>query len=141
MNKQEKNKFLEQNLISLDKLYELHKKVNKSDVSISKIYPVAIVWGGSFFIYDLDSSGKKYELKLEHPSIMCMPKRMLASFPLEFYDMKACAVVSQDSFDSFEGYIFILHEFVHCFQWNNYENEIAFKEITHVYNNLCWQWE
>lgn len=124
MNQQEKEKFIESNLISLDKLCELHKKVNKLDVSLSNLLPVAIVENNTFFIFDLDSCGKRYELKLEHYSTMPIPKRVLAAFPLEFYDMKPCAVVSQDSFETLEGYIFIFHEFVHCFQWNNCENEI-----------------
>jgi len=55
---------------------------------------------------------------------MIVPEKVLASFPLDFYDMKPAAVVSKDVFNTLEGYIFIFHEFVHCYQWEQGDSEI-----------------
>jgi hypothetical protein len=47
-----------------------------------------------------------------------------AAFPLEFYDNKACVLVSGDIFDSVQEQVTIFHEFVHCYQFNTCEVEL-----------------
>ncbi|EQB88592.1 hypothetical protein J2Z44_003586 [Clostridium punense] len=120
----DKKKFIENCLQSLDKLCELHKTAKEVHHSLNNLYPVAVVRNNIFYVFDLDELGRKYEFVLENRSSITLPNKVLASFPLEFYDMKASAVISQDAFNSIEGYMFIFHEFVHCFQWINDEQEI-----------------
>jgi hypothetical protein len=54
---------------------------------------------------------------------------LLAAFPLFSYDMKPSAIISKNILGNPENYIFIFHEFVHCFQWDNGEQDIR-KELT-----------
>jgi hypothetical protein len=143
MIKEDKSEFIEKALYKLNKIYDLHKKINHLNISLEKLYPVTIVQDNSFFVFDIDNMRKKYEFKLEYPTPMPFPKGVLAAFPLDFYEMKPSAVVSMEAFESLEGYACIFHEFVHCFQWEYCEEklrgnlEIAKKAA--VENNFMWE--
>ncbi len=143
MCEEEKKQFIENQIISLRKINELQKQVNHIDDSLEKLYPVAIVKDDVFFVFDLDHTGEKYEFKLEYPTPMKFGKRILAAFPLEFYNMKASAIVTEDAFHSLEGYAFIFHEFVHCFQWETCEREIRetleIERKSKESNNFTWE--
>lgn len=143
MDEELKEKFISKTLLSLEKLQELHKQIKDIDVSVSKLYPVTLVEDNTFFVFDLNESGEKYEYKLESPTPMPIPKGVLAAFPLDFYYGKSSAIISDEAFNSLEGYIFIFHEFVHCFQWENGERDIrATLEIERKYkeeNNYMWE--
>ncbi|MCB2289711.1 hypothetical protein LGK97_08030 [Clostridium sp. CS001] len=143
MNNEEKNKFLAKQVISLSKVNELHKQLKDIDGSLSKLYPITIVEDDTFFVFDLDVTGEKYEFKLEYPTPMQISKGVLAAFQLEFYNMKSSAIVSDDVFDSLEGYVFIFHEFVHCFQCENCESELRetleIERKSRKENNFMWE--
>lgn len=143
MNEGLKEKFISKTLLSLEKLLELHKQIKDIDISVSKLYPVTLVEDNTFFVFDLNESGEKYEYKLESPTPMQMPKGILAAFPLDFYYDKPSAIISDQAFNDLQGYIFIFHEFVHCFQWENGERDIrASLEIERKYkkkNNYMWE--
>ncbi len=143
MDKKLKEKFIFNTLLSLEKLQQLHKQVKDIDISVSNLYPVTLVEDNTFFVFDLNESGEKYEYKLESPTSMPIPKGVLAAFPLDFYHGKSSAIISDEAFNSLEGYIFIFHEFVHCFQWENGERDIrANLEIERKYkegNNYMWE--
>lgn len=124
MNHEVKKQFIAKQITSLGKIHELHRQLKDIDRSIEQLYPITIVEDDTFFVFDLDLTGKKYELKLEYPTPRQIPKGVLAAFPLDFYNMKSSAIVSEEAFESLEGYAFIFHEFVHCFQWENCENEL-----------------
>lgn len=70
MNREEKKQFIAKQVTSLSKIHELHKQLKDIDGSLSQLYPVTIVEDDTFFVFDLDVTGKKYELKLEHPTPM-----------------------------------------------------------------------
>lgn len=143
MGKNEKEKFIYNTLLNLERLQEFHKEIKDIDISVSELHPVTLVEDNTFFIFDLNESGEKYEYKLESPTPMPMPKGVLASFPLDCYHEKSSAIISSSAFDSMEGYIFIFHEFVHCFQWENVERDIrATLEIerkNREINNYMWE--
>lgn len=124
MNQEGKKQFIKRQISSLSKIHELHNQIKNIDRSLERLYPVTIVDDDTFFVFDLDVTDKKYEFKLEYPTPMPVPKGVLAAFPLDFYNMKSSAVVSEEAFESLEGYVFIFHEFVHCFQAENCENEL-----------------
>lgn len=143
MIKGEKKQFIAKQLSSLSKIFELHKKIKDIDESLTKLYPITIVKDEAFFVFDLDTSGEKYELKLEYPTPMKISNGILAAFALDFYNMKPSAIVSEEIFERLEGYVFIFHEFVHCFQWQECENEIRGsleieKKLKEEYN---YMWE
>lgn len=143
MGKTEKEKFIYNTLLNLEKLQQLHKEIKDIDISVSELHPVTLVEYNTFFIFDLNESGDKYEYKLESPAPMPMPKDVLASFTLDCYNEKSSAIISSSAFNSIEGYIFIFHEFVHCFQWENGEGKIRstleIERKNKEANNYMWE--
>ena len=101
---------------SLQKIFEVQKQIQRIHPSLKKLYPVAIVEGDLFYVFDLDPSRKRYVLaKLAKPA-MILPEGVRAAFPLDFYDNKMACVVTEEVFDDLSGYVMIFHEFVHCAQ-------------------------
>lgn len=143
MNKDEKKQFIAKQVTSLSKIHELHKQLKDIDISLAQLYPVTIVEDDTFFVFDLDVTCEKYELKLEHQTPMQIPKGILAAFPLDFYNLKPSAIVSEEAFESLDGYVFIFHEFVHCFQFENCENELRdtleIERKSREENNFMWE--
>lgn len=143
MYKEEKMRFIENQINSLRKINELHKQLCDIDSSLAKIYPVTVVKDDVFFVFDLDEVSENYEFKLEYPAPMHVGSGILASFPLEFYNMKSSAIVSEEVFNNLEGYVFIFHEFVHCYQWETCEREIRksleIERKSKENNNFMWE--
>ncbi|WP_346889648.1 hypothetical protein [Clostridium sp. UBA1056] len=143
MNKEEKNQFIVDTVAKVNKIFSIHEKIKDIDLSLLKLYTVAVVEEGYFFIFDLSEDGKSYEFKGEYKAPMIIPEKVLASFPLDFYDMKPAAVVSKDAFNTLEGYIFMFHEFVHCYQWEQGDNEIRetleIVKIAKEKNDFMWE--
>jgi len=108
----------------INQIFPVFEKINKLDKSLEQLYPIAIVEDNEFFVFDLNLSGKQYEFKINFPSQMNLPDEVLAAFPLEGYEGKMAAVVTHKAFDNTEGIVFIFHEFVHCYQYNNFEANI-----------------
>jgi len=124
MDNEKRTEFIERQLISIKQICKTYEKINKLDKSLEQLYPIAIVEGNDFFVFDLNLSGKQYEYKMNFPSQMNLPNEVLAAFPLEGYEGKMAAVVTHKAFDDIEGIVFIFHEFVHCFQYYHYEKKI-----------------
>lgn len=111
----------------LQKIFEIQSKIEDIHPFLKKTFPVAIVEDNCFFVFDTDSSKKKYVLVKEAPTKMPIPKGVRAAFPLECYEGKAACVVSGEIFESLEGYVTIFHEFMHCYQWKNCEQKLKQK--------------
>jgi hypothetical protein len=143
MNKQEKSLFIIDTIAKVNKIFSIHEKIKDIDLSLLKLYTAAVVEEGYFFIFDLSKDNKCYEFKGEYKAPMIVPEKVLASFPLDFYDMKPAAVVSKDAFNTLEGYIFIFHEFVHCYQWEQGDSEIReeleIARIAKEKNDFMWE--
>ncbi len=109
---------------SLQKIFEVQTKIVRIHPFLQKLYPVAIVEGDLFYVFDLDSSRKRYVLaKLAKPA-MILPEGIRAAFPLDFYDNKMACVVTGDVFDDLSGYVMIFHEFIHCAQMECCEQKL-----------------
>ena len=124
MDNERKTKFIERQLISIKQIFKTYGEINKLDKSLEQLYPIVIVEDNDFFVFDLNSSGNKYEYKMNFPSKMNLPNEILAAFPLDDYEGKMAAVVTHKAFDNIEGIVFIFHEFVHCFQYYHHETKI-----------------
>jgi hypothetical protein len=112
----EQTKMVEKSIESLQELFEIQKKIVRIHPFLKKFYPVAIVEGDLFYVFDLNPSNRRYILaKLAKPA-MIVPEGVRAAFPLDFYDNKMACVVTGDVFDGLSGYVTIFHEFVHCAQ-------------------------
>jgi hypothetical protein len=87
-------------------------------------YPVALVEDQQFLIYDRPQVEAAYELIKTAPVPMPVPEGVQAAFPLDVYDGKMAAVVTPAVFDSPDGLVTILHEFVHCYQFSTCEQDL-----------------
>lgn len=143
MYKEDKMRFIDSQINHFKKINELYSQLNDIDVSLVKLYPITIVKDNVFFVFDLDENGKEYDFILEYKSPINVGNRVLATFPLEFYNMKPSAIVSEDVFNNIEGYVFIFHEFVYCFQLEDCEREIRenleIERISKESNNYMWE--
>jgi hypothetical protein len=118
------NKFIEKQISLMDEIIKLHNNIKEIHESLKYFYPIAVVNNEYFFIFDLNKMGMKYEFKQKIPSNMSDKIEWLASFPLESYGMKPVAIIGKNILENRENYPSIFHEFVHCFQWNNGEQNI-----------------
>jgi len=132
-------------LEALKKLSSLRQKVAGINPALSKCYPVAIVEGDELQIYDVDRDETNYHFRKSAPSPMPIPKGIRAAFQLEDYGGRIACVVTPDVFNSQEGYVTLLHEFVHCFQYETCEQTIKMQldiaRQAKEAGNLMWEIE
>ncbi|HAF48619.1 MAG TPA: hypothetical protein DCL08_05165 [Anaerolineaceae bacterium] len=107
---------------SFNSLIELHSKVAHLNIAIKRLYPIAVVFGKHFFIYDVERSA--YQFRKRAPLPMPIPVGIRAAFQLEDYGGRIACVVTPEVFDSTDGYVTILHEFVHCYQYETCEQTL-----------------
>jgi len=108
----------------LQKIITLQKKIQDLHPFLKKLYPVAVVEGDDFLIYDIDPKAKRYVfIKAAQPA-MIVPEGIRAAFPLDFYDNKMACVVTGEVFDELSGYATIFHEFIHCAQMECCEQKL-----------------
>ena len=109
---------------SLVPLVNLQEDVRILNPSLESLYPVAVVVEGRFQVYDFNSENQAYVFVKDMPLTMPVPGGVRAAFQLEGYGGRIACVVTQDVFDSREGYITLLHEFVHCYQYETCEQDL-----------------
>jgi hypothetical protein len=128
---------------SLQKLFDIQKKIERIHPFLKKLYPVAIVEGDLFYVFDLDLSGKRYTLaKIAKPALI-VPKGIRAAFPLDFYENKMACVISGEVFEDPSGYVMIFHEFIHCAQTDCCEYKLksglSVAQAAQAKNNFMWE--
>ncbi|NJE25691.1 hypothetical protein E3E22_03450 [Thermococcus sp. MV5] len=127
----------------LQKIFEIQKEIMGIHPLLERVFPVVIAKAGHFLIFDVDSSERRYVFIKKEPSPVPLPEKLRAAFPLECYENRIACVVSEDAFQSLEGYVSIFHEFVHCYQWESCEQElrqnltVAEKEVAR--GNYMWE--
>ena len=125
-------KCIEKLLNNINRIFDFHDKIKEIDKSLEKLYPIAVVFDSkNILIFDIDPLGKKYEYKMEN-STMDFPQSIVAAKKLEIYEGKMSAIISNkifkgkqgfvSLFEDIEDYVYIFHEFIHCFQF--YDNEM-----------------
>lgn len=100
----------------LARLQDVQDRVRDLHPLLDGRHPVAVVEDGLFFVFDADQATGKYRFVKNAPVESQMPENVMASFPLACYDWRPSCVVTRRIFDSLNGYVTILHEFVHCGQ-------------------------
>ena len=100
----------------LQKVIEVQQNILDIHPCLNKVFPIAIVEDGQFFIYDTAPSAKQYTFIKQAATPMPIPQGVRAAFPLESYDNRTACVVTSEIFDSLDGYVTIFHEFIHCQQ-------------------------
>ena len=112
---------------SFKKLVELHAEVKGVHPLLEDLYPVAVVEGEVFYVFEVKETGGPYELVKTARPPMIVPEGVRAAFPLDFYDNRMACVVTGEVFDDLSGYATIFHEFIHCAQMADCELELKAK--------------
>lgn len=109
---------------ALNKILDTQAKVADLHVALMAPYPVAIVEGGQVLIFVPDPASRTFAPVKAVPDSMNLPKGIRAAMPLGVWDNRMACVVSGEVFDEPKGYVLILHEFVHCYQWDTCERKL-----------------
>jgi hypothetical protein len=127
----------------LQKIITLQKKIQNFHPFLKKSYPIAVVEGDDFLIYDFDLKKKQYVFVKAAQPAMIVPEGVRAAFPLEFYDNKMACIVSGDVFNDLSGYATIFHEFIHCGQMECCELKLKSKlkvaQEAMAKNDFMWE--
>ena len=113
--------------------------------AFAKTYPVALAIDGQWRVFEPDARGGNWKLAAQAPTRFDVPVGIRAAMPLDFWGNRMACVVSPEVFDAPDGYAFILHEFVHCYQWESGESRL--KQELEVYRqamagkNYMWELE
>ncbi len=110
--------------LALQKVIELQQKIRNVHPLFESTYPVAIVEGDTFMVFDVDQPGSAYHLVAQAPIPMPVPVGVRAAFNLECYNNRIACVVTREVFDTLDGYMTIFHEFVHCYQASTCEQKL-----------------
>lgn len=108
----------------LQEIWRIRSKIMDIHPLLKQMFPVAVVEGNQFLVYDLDLSSKRYVLAHQAPTPMPVSPGVRAAFPLECYGGRVACIVTGEVFDSLAGYVTIWHEFVHCYQWETCESRL-----------------
>ena len=135
--------FIESQISLMDEIIELHGELYGIHESLEKLYPIAVVNNGYFYVFDINELGTKYEFKHKAETDLPDDVDWLAAFDLESYDWKLSAVIGKKILENPENYVSIFHEFVHCFQGETVEMDIKsnlaiFKEEM-AKQNYSWE--
>ena len=112
---------------NIKRVYGLHERIKDLDKTLEHVYPIAVLDGDIFYIFD--SKANRYEFVMEHPTPFPLPEGIMAAFPLDFYDNKIAAIICAKELENPDNDVFVYHEFIHCYQWNSCEPRIK-QELT-----------
>jgi hypothetical protein len=128
---------------SLAVLVNLQNKVKDVYPCLNEFQPVAVPYKDSLLIFDYNPEESKYNFIKETSQPFPLPEGIQASFPLSVYDNKPTCIVNLNTFSSTAGYTTIMHEFIHCCQFNSVEPEL--KNTLEIYKsamqNKDYSWE
>ncbi|MHA7580706.1 hypothetical protein ACX12E_09915 [Paenibacillus vandeheii] len=110
--------FLEQ----INELQELQKDLVSIHPLFREHYPVVVAYETLLYIYDYSSKTKQYEWVKTVPDDLNIPDECLAAFPVHHMDERICAVVTDAAFQNFEQKVYLFHEFVHCYVYEQYRD-------------------
>lgn len=129
----------------LNKIVGIQSQVQHLHPALEKLYPVAIVESDQLHVYNFLPMTSKYCFIKTVSSPMPTPTGLRAAFPLEEYSQQIACVVTPEIFESLEGYITILHEFVHCYQYEICEQRLKMSldvaRRAQETNNHLWEIE
>ncbi len=116
-------------------------KVRDLHPSLQALQPIAIVDEKHVYLYEPSEGG--YHLRKVWSRPDYLHDNLLSAFPLKENNFKITCVVGFKAVKDLEGMVFILHEFVHCFQFNTVEMELRERlEINKYYmERKKYDWE
>jgi hypothetical protein len=111
----------------INALIPIHQEVAGFNPALRRLFPIAIAVGDEFRIYDHVADQAGYQFIKTVPTPMPIPKGVRAAFQLVDYGGRIACVVTPEVFDTPTGYVTILHEFVHCYQYETCEQDLKHK--------------
>ena len=128
---------------SLQHLIQIQKEISDIHPFLNIFHPVVIAEGDYLYIFDYNTLTGRYNYIKKEPTPFPLPKKVRASFPLSVYDAKPSCIVTQDIFDSENGYVTIFHEFMHCCQFLNCElvlkQDLKIAQDAQARNDYSWE--
>ena len=115
---------METYLQQINQLIPIHQAVAGFNPAVRRLYPIAVVVGDEFLIYDVVADTLQYDFIKTASTPMPIPAGVRAAFQLADYGGRIACVVTPDVFDALAGYVTVLHEFVHCYQYETCEQEL-----------------
>ncbi len=112
---------METYLQQINQLIPIHQAVAGFNPAVRRLYPIAVVVGDEFLIYDVVADTLQYDFIKTASTPMPIPAGVRAAFQLADYGGRIACVVTPDVFDALAGYVTVLHEFVHCYQYETCE--------------------
>ena len=110
--------------------------------ALKNLYPIAIYKDTTLAVFEPDEQNNYKFVKKVKSSRPLHPK-IMAAFPLGENDNKMTCVVHDKIFDSDAGYIFIFHEFLHCYQFETVElplkSELTIHQDAMSSKNYMWE--
>lgn len=108
----------------LHRVLEIQAKVSDCHPLLEAMYPLVLAEDDVLHVFTPDANDRSYILASTQPAPMRIPQGVRAAFPLDSLGGAAACVVTADAFASPQGYVEILHEFVHCYQWETCERRL-----------------
>jgi hypothetical protein len=128
---------------SLAVLVDIQNEFKDIHPCLNESHPIAVAYKDSLLIFDFDKVAGSYKFVTKTPPPFPIPEGLQASFPLSVYDNIPSCVITTKTFSSTAGYATILHEFIHCCQFNSVELDI--KQQLKIYNDAMgkqdYSWE
>jgi len=107
-------------------LKDLATKMHEIHPLFERLYPLAVLKGKKLYIYRVDQREYFLYKKINAPE--WLPQNVMAAFPLKENNYNITCVISSDALENLEKIVLVLHEFVHCYQFETYE-EILKKNL------------
>jgi hypothetical protein len=111
----------------LEKFVALQQKCADIHPCLTEHQPIAIVYNDSLLIFDFDTEAESYALIKKAGEPFPLPKGIEASFPLSVYDNKPTCIITPTTLERSSSFATILHEFIHCCQFNSVEMQLKGK--------------
>jgi len=108
----------------LAKVSSYREKVADLHPAFAKTYPVALIEDGQLTVFEPGADGQSWAQAAQAPVKPPMPVGIKAAMPLGFWGNRMACVVTPEIFAVPEGYAVILHEFVHCYEWETVEGKL-----------------
>lgn len=108
----------------LAKVSSYREKVADLHPAFAKTYPVALIEDGQLTVFEPGADGQSWAQAAQAPVKPPMPVGIRAAMPLGFWGNRMACVVTPEIFAVPEGYAVILHEFVHCYEWETVEGKL-----------------
>jgi hypothetical protein len=128
---------------SLTVLVNIQTRIQDIHPCLKDCYSVAFPYNDSLLIFDYDSTISSYKFIKETAQPFPLPEGIQASFPLSVYDNKPTCIITPKIFSTTAGYATVMHEFIHCCQYNTVEPGIKKTlEINKIaMENKDYSWE